>query len=108
MMNRQKEVKMMLGLIITTLEKSVNALGVLLLLSMVIVVFFGSIMYALESGRYVVSADFPEGQWIRHSYSIENGEVVYTATPFNSIGISMYFVITTLTTGTICVLYCGN
>jgi hypothetical protein len=99
MLNRQKEIKVMLGLLVKTVQKSSYALGVLFLLSLVFVVFFGSIMYALESGHYVVDEDFPNGQWIRESYNPSNGLVIHTASPFNSIGTTMYYVITTITTG---------
>jgi hypothetical protein len=99
MMNRQKEVKLMLGLIVKTMKKSSYALGVLLLLSLVFVVFFGAIMYALESGNYVVNSEFPEGQWIRSTYDPNNGVTMDAATPFNSIGVTMYYVVTTITTG---------
>ena len=98
-MNRQQEVKLMLHMIIKTMVKSSYALGVLMLLSLVLTVFFGSIMYALESGHFIVDDDFPTGQYVRTAYSPSDGKPVHMASPFNSIGVTMYYVITTITTG---------
>ena len=98
-LNRQQSVKMMLQLIIVTMERSSYALGVLLLLSLVFVIFYGSVMYALESGHYVVNANFPHGSYVRNGYSPSDGETVEMTSPYNSIGTTMYYVITTITTG---------
>jgi hypothetical protein len=98
LMNRQPEVQVMLGLILETMQKSSYALGVLLLVSLVFVVFFGSVVFALESGTFTVNADYPTGALLRSAYNPSDGVSVPMATPFDSIGTSMYYVVTTITT----------
>ncbi len=93
MLNRFKEVETMIGLLVRTMKKSSYALAVMILLSIVGVVFFGSVMFALESGNFIVNSDFPQGAFLRTTWT------GLEVTPFTSIGVTMYFVITTITTG---------
>jgi hypothetical protein len=96
-LNRHSEVNMMVMLIGKTVRKSFLPLVVLLLISLLVSVFFGSVMFAFEAGEFTVSKEYPDGEYLRSSYR----SMFPVVTPFNSIGISMYYAITTVTTGAV-------
>ena len=92
-----EEVQIMATLLTSTLFNSVEALMVLVGFVFLAMIFFGSIIYSLEMGKFQVTADYPEGRFLR---TTSNG-VDVEISPFYSIPTSMYWVIVTATTGTI-------
>ena len=78
----------------SSISKSIMALVILLFFSIIGVVLFGSLIYALESGEYVVDEDFPDGAYVRWNVLHTEKE----ESPFNSILISCYWAVVTSTT----------
>lgn len=96
LMNRFAGVQMMFNLVIQTMRRSVEALTVMAVFLVLVMIFYGSIIYELESGTFEVTPDYPSGAYLRHPISQTGWEI----SPYVSIPTSMYWVITTCTTGT--------
>ena len=96
LMNRHPTIKMMLSVVVKTIIKSSYALGVLLLLSIIGVIFFAAIIYGVEGGEFHVNVDYPDGVYLRKTW--EAGKSILDVSPFNSMGTCIYYVITTMTT----------
>ena len=93
--NRFDQARKMLILVVRTMLKSMDAMFVMLLLVFMAMIFYGSIIYAIEGGKFQVTADFPQGQYLRKSLNGYDIEV----SPFKSIPTAMYYVIITCATG---------
>jgi hypothetical protein len=85
--------RMMVSLLSRTMKSSQEAFAILLFYLSLVVIFFASIIYAVESGEYTVNDDYPGGAYLR-----PNGYGGITNTPFRSIPTAMYYMIVTLTT----------
>lgn len=96
LMNRHPVIKMMLSVVVKTIVKSSYALGVLMLLSIIGVVFFAAIIYGVEGGEFKVTSDYPNGIYLRQAW--DSGKTSEVESPFNSMGTCIYYVITTMTT----------
>ena len=90
-----KTAQEMLNLVIQTMRMSIPALLVLTFLVLLAMIFFASIIFLLEAGTYTVNEDYPNGAYLRVPYNGVGTEV----SPFVSIPVCFYWVITTLTTG---------
>lgn len=77
-----------------TFAASMDALVVMAMIVFVAQILFACILFAFESGEYVVNGDYPNGAWLRRVS--ETGE--YSVSPFDSIPTGMYWAIITLTT----------
>lgn len=95
LVTKVKGAQAMLALVYATLESSIDALGVLGLFIVMALLFFGSIIFVLESGSFQVTSEYPNGEYLRATISGEGLEV----SPYVSIPTSMYWVMTTCTTG---------
>ena len=93
--NRIEQARKMLVLVVRTLLKSIDPIFVMLLFICLAMIFYGSIIYAVEGGIFQVTADHPQGQYLRKSVNQYGIEI----SPFNSIPTAMYFVVVTCTTG---------
>mmetsp|Transcript_28470 Transcript_28470/g.48129 ORF Transcript_28470/g.48129 Transcript_28470/m.48129 type:complete len:769 (+) Transcript_28470:182-2488(+) len=76
-----------------TIWRSLPALSLLFFFTALGVVLFGSLIYFMEGGKYEVTADFPDGAYLR-SDLVGGSEV----TPYTSIPVACYWVIVTATT----------
>ena len=76
------------------LSKSFQAGSFILFCVCVGIVLFGSVIYALEGGDFRVTDEYPRGQYYRKSIDGTDYEV----TPYQSIPVSMYWAVVTLTT----------
>lgn len=86
-----KSVVRMIG---NSISKSLMALVILLFFTIIGVILFGSLIYAIESGEYVVDEDFPDGAYVRWNIMHTEKE----ESPFSSILISCYWAVVTSTT----------
>jgi hypothetical protein len=77
-----------------SISKSIMALIILLFFTIIGVVLFGSLIYSLEAGDYVVDENFPEGAFVRWNVLHTEKE----ESPFSSILISCYWAVVTSTT----------
>lgn len=76
-----------------TIWRSLPALSLLFFFTALGVVLFGSLIYFMEGGKYEVTAEFPDGAYLRNDL-VGVSEV----TPYTSIPVSCYWVIVTATT----------
>lgn len=76
-----------------TIWRSLPALSLLFFFTALGVVLFGSLIFFMEGGKYEVSAEFPDGAYVR-SDLVGGSEV----TPYTSIPVACYWVIVTATT----------
>lgn len=91
---RFKQSQDMIHLVGTTLMKSLPALAVLVMFLVLTVIFYGSIIYEIEKGKFMVTSDYPQGAYLRipiNGYGME-------VSPFVSIPTSIYWVVTTSST----------
>ena len=88
-------VHVMTGLLYRTAVNSSPVISVFLFFSFIIIVLFGSIIYLLEAGTFVVNDEYPTGAFIRPT----KDRYGYETSPYVSIGTSFYWVIVTGTTG---------
>lgn len=82
-------------LILATLHRSMPALGVLVMILSMSAVFFAFIIYFVEGGTFRVTDDYPGGVYLRRNMNGLGWEI----SPFSSVPTSIYWVITTSTTG---------
>ena len=94
-MNRLETAHDVILLVLHTIEKSSLALVVMFGFVIVAMVFFGSIIYAIEGGTFRVTIDHPQGAYLRPTINHDSLEV----SPYYSIGTSFYWVVVTCTTG---------
>lgn len=76
------------------LSKSFHAGSYILFCVVVGIVLFGSIIYILEGGEFKVTTEYPNGQYFRRT--LDGSE--YEISPYQSIPVSMYWAVVTLTT----------
>jgi len=76
-----------------TMINSAETLAYLMLVAVILGVLFAFIMHQLESGIYTINSDFPEGSFIRPQ--LGGG---WQTSPFESVGVSLYYVFVTMTT----------
>jgi hypothetical protein len=81
------------GLLLGTMLKSKEAIGILVFYGLVLIVLFASIMQILEGGVFTVNDEYPQGAYLR-----TNDMGVTSISPFISIPVSIYYTIITLTT----------
>lgn len=91
-----KKPQQFLELIAATMMRSTPALGVIALLLVLLIIFFGFIIYYCESGTFQITEDYPQGEYMRRANDGDGWEI----SPFQSVPTSIYFVVTTGTTGT--------
>ena len=73
---------------------SLSAMGILLFFTVLGVILFGSIIFFLESGNFVVNEDYPDGAFLRWDVLHSDKE----ESPFSSILVSCYWAMVTFTT----------
>ena len=83
-----------MALIGRAITKSLPAIGILFFFTTLGVILFGSVIFFLESGAYVVSKDFPSGEYVRWNFNHSEKE----KSPFVSILVSCYWAVVTSTT----------
>lgn len=83
-----------MGFIAAAIKSAIPAIGILLFFTVLGVILFGSIIYFLESGTFVVNKDFPDGAYVRWDALHAEKE----QSPFSSILVSCYWAIVTSTT----------
>lgn len=76
-----------------TIWRSLPALSLLFFFTALGVVLFGSLIYFMEGGKYEVTAEYPDGAYLRNDL-VGVSEV----TPYTSIPVACYWVIVTATT----------
>ena len=83
-----------LELLAKTFIQSGPSLSVAGFVIFLVLMVFASCVYILESGDFMVTSDYPDGQYFRPTLLGTANE----ATPFNSIGTAIYYTIVTMTT----------
>lgn len=81
-------------MLVLVLVRSKDALIVMVFFVLLAMVLFGSMVYLAEGGDWMVTADFPEGAYLRRTANQRDWEV----SPFLSIGSSFWWVMVTVTT----------
>ena len=94
-MNRFETAYHVVEIVIQTMTNSLLALGVMFGFVVIAMIFFGSIMYAVEGGTFQATIEHPDGAYLRTPFNGVGLEV----SPFNSIPTSFYWVVITCTTG---------
>lgn len=89
-----QSLKSVIRMIANSISKSIMALVILLFFTIIGVVLFGSLIYTLESGDYVVDENFPDGAFVRWNVLHTEKE----ESPFSSILLSCYWAVVTSTT----------
>jgi hypothetical protein len=85
-------------LVITTMKKSSVALEIMAFMALLLVVFFGAVLYTCEHGNFKVSTDNPSGVYLRPTIVGDGQEQLSI---FQSIALGIYWCsITTTTVGT--------
>jgi hypothetical protein len=77
-----------------TMENSAQTLIYLMLIALILAVLFAFIMHELEQGTFSVTTDYPGGAYLRWDLSATELQV----SPFTSVGVTMYYIIVTMTT----------
>lgn len=95
LLRKFKEAQLMFSLIVATMVKSLPALGVLVMFVFMGMIFFGSLIYLIEGGKFTANEQYPNGVYLRFAINQYDHEV----SPFVSIPTSIYWVVTTATTG---------
>lgn len=93
--SRFKRLQNMVTLLTATVETSMPAMIVMAMFSFISFIFFGALIYVLESGQYNISEEYPDGVFLRRTIDGYGKEI----TPFNSAATSIYWVVSTVTTG---------
>eukprot|EP00602_Paraphysomonas_sp_CaronLab_P007971 CAMPEP_0185034172 /NCGR_PEP_ID=MMETSP1103-20130426/23800_1 /TAXON_ID=36769 /ORGANISM="Paraphysomonas bandaiensis, Strain Caron Lab Isolate" /LENGTH=415 /DNA_ID=CAMNT_0027570717 /DNA_START=420 /DNA_END=1667 /DNA_ORIENTATION=- len=83
-----------MNLIAGAVRNSIPAMSILLFCTILGIILFGSIIYFLEAGTYVVNKDFPDGAYVRWNFDHTAKE----NSPFTSILVSCYWAVVTSTT----------
>lgn len=92
--SRKPETFRIVVIVVGTLKRSTGALGVIFLICIFCFVLFGGAIYVAESGKFQVTAEFPDG-----AYFIPNTDGYgKQPSPFRSIPTCVYWVATTMTT----------
>ena len=84
-----------LRLLVNAMKNSLPALGTLVVFLLLGMILFGSLIYELEGGTFVVNKNHPEGAYLR----VPSNGVGLEISPFNSIPSCFYWALTTLVTG---------
>lgn len=94
LLNKYKRFEHASSTLVLTMYNSILALIVLAFCSLIFMIFFGSIMFVIESGTFEVTPDYPQGVYLVNQYAVGAIPALFTSIPT-----SMYYVSTTLTTG---------
>ena len=78
-------------LIKETMVQATTLLGVFLFFVIIIIIFFGFLIYLVESGTFTVNQDYPNGAYLRPTYDGTGMSV----SPFKDIPIGIYWAIST-------------
>ena len=81
------------NLIIKTVTESMEVIMLLIFFAGMIILIYGFVIFDTEIGTYVVTAEYPDGAYIRQD--IEGNEV---KSPFSSTLLGMYWAVVTMTT----------
>jgi hypothetical protein len=81
----------MFEMVITTFRRSMPVLMVFLFFSLLGQVFFSCLIHTFEMGTFTVTADYPEGVYLRPTINQASLEI----SPFTSISASMYWAVVT-------------
>lgn len=95
LLRRFKEMQVMFRLLVRTIEISLPALGILILFIAMGFIFFGSLVYPMEAGKFTVSPLYPQGVYLRQEF--DGYRIVVSM--FDAIPDTIYFVLTTFATG---------
>ena len=85
--------RMIVDLLTRTMKSSQEAFAILLFYLGLMVIFFASVIYAVEGGTYTVNDEYPGGAYLR-----PNGVGGTAVTPFDNIPTTIYYMIVTFTT----------
>ena len=94
------EIAVTTELIKETLKQSGEVLGVFLFFALIAVILISGIIYTLEQGVFIVSEDFPRGEFMRRNID----GIGTSVSPFKSAGVGMYWTIVTCTYAITCLL----
>jgi hypothetical protein len=83
-----------IGLLSTTMSQSTPALSIMCFLVLLAIIFFGSVIYIAEQGTFKVSADYPDGLYMRRNIYGDASE----QSPYHSIAVGIYWAAVTTTT----------
>ena len=83
-----------LNLLIRTLEDSRDALAFLIFCAIIITIIIGSVAYMLECGTFRVTAEYPDGDYLRVTVNGEGHE----RSPYISVSAAIYWACVTITT----------
>ncbi len=83
-----------LSIIITTVRESFSSLLIMLGFVLISAIIFGSLIYTCERGDFIVTAEYPDGIYLRKDVVGEGFET----TPFDNLGACVYWAIVTMTT----------
>ena len=92
--NRMKSVNVAIDLISVTLQQAFFMLSIFSFFGLVSVVIFGSIIYICERGDFTVTAEYPNGAFLRGKNHYDNQ---LDESPFDSIATGIYWAISTIT-----------
>jgi hypothetical protein len=82
-------------LIIKTLRQSGAVLTVFLFFALIAVILISGIIYTLEQGKFIVSADYPKGEFMRPNID----GIGTSVSPFKSALVGIYWTIITCECG---------
>ena len=74
-----------------TMVQATTLLGVFLFFVIIIIVFFGFLIYLVEAGTFTVNQDYPNGAYLRQTYDGTGMSV----SPFKDIPVGIYWAIST-------------
>lgn len=94
-MSVSEKSRAMFAILLTTIDRSKDAVFVLLFYFFVIVIIFACLMYGQESGNFRVTKDFPTGAYYRPT---KEGYGLVELSPFYDIPSCLYWAIVTVTT----------
>ena len=77
------------SLISETMREATTMLSVFLFFVVIVIVFFGCLVYLIESGTYTVNSTYPNGAYLRRTHD----DVGLEITPFLSIPVGIYWAI---------------
>jgi voltage-gated potassium channel Kch len=76
-----------------TVKSSMEIIMFVLMIMTLVIFIYGSIIFSLESGTYIVSSDYPNGQ-----YLVEDSQGEYRVSSLTSTFTGMYWAVITMTT----------
>lgn len=85
------EIAVTTELIMETLKQSGAVLSVFLFFALIAVILISGIIYSLEQGAFIVSADYPRGEFMRPNIDGVGSSV----SPFKSACVGIYWTIVT-------------